>query len=62
MKLNRRDPLVITGAFVLLLLLLMISVLGRMVLFLRFVSGLLVLSVLLFAGIAGLRLYLRNQR
>ncbi len=62
MKLSRRDPLVITGIIVVLLVLLLISVLGRMFLFLRFISGLLVLAIVLFACIAGARLYLRSDR
>lgn len=58
---KRRDPLVVTGLVILLLFLLMISVLGRMFIFLRFVSTLLVVALLLFAAIAGVRLYLRDQ-
>lgn len=57
---NRRDPLFVAGVIVLLLFLLLVSVLGRMFLFLRFVSMLLLLSSLVFIGIAGYRYYYRK--
>jgi hypothetical protein len=60
MSFNRRDPLFVTGIAILLLFLLMISVLGRMFLFLRFVSTLLIVAVLVFAGIVGYRYYVKG--
>jgi len=61
MKLDRRDPLVVTGAAILVLFLLMISVLGRMFVFLRAVSLLLLVAVAIFAALAGARYYLRDR-
>lgn len=58
---HRRDPLVVTGVIVLLLFLLLISVLARMFIFLRFISLLLLLGLLVFGGIAGYRYYLKDQ-
>ena len=58
---SRKDPLVITGVIVLLLFLLLISVLARMFLFLRFLSFLLILGLLVFGGIAGYRYYLKGE-
>ena len=60
MNFGRRDPLMVTGVIILLLFLLMVSVLGRMFVFLRFISVLLLLAVAVFAGIAGYRYYSRN--
>ena len=60
MNLNRRDPLFVTGVILLMLFLLMISVLGRMFLFLRFVSTLVVVVALIFAGIIGYRYYSKD--
>jgi hypothetical protein len=60
MNFNRRDPLIVTGVFMLLLFLLMISVLGRMFVFLRFVSTLLIVTVLIFVGIIGYRYYYKD--
>ncbi len=58
---NRKDPLIVTAVVILLLFLLLVSVLGRMFLFLRFVSTLLLVAVLVLAGIAGYRFYLKDQ-
>jgi hypothetical protein len=58
---TRRDPLLVTGIVILLLFLLLISVLARMFLFLRLVSLLLLLGVLVFGGIAGYRYYMKDQ-
>ena len=60
MNFNRRDPLIVTGVAILLLFLLMISVLGRMFVFLRFISLMLIVAVLIFAGIIGYRYYYRD--
>mgnify|MGYP001409920546 FL=1 len=61
MKVNRRDPLFVTGAIIALLFLLLVSVLGRMFVFLRVITTLLLLAVVLFAVIAGARVYFRGQ-
>ncbi|HEU0167935.1 MAG TPA: hypothetical protein VFS62_09180 [Chloroflexota bacterium] len=58
----KRDPLVVSGAAVLVLFLLMLSVLGRMFVFLRVISVLLLLAVLVFAALLGARVYLRDER
>ncbi|HLY66939.1 MAG TPA: hypothetical protein VKU60_15495 [Chloroflexota bacterium] len=58
---SRRDPLLVAGVVVLLLLLLLVSVLGRMFVFLRFVSTLLLVAVAVFAIIAGYRLHSRGE-
>jgi hypothetical protein len=58
---GRRDPLVVTGVVILLLFLLMVSVLGRMFLFLRFISLMLLVAVVVFAGIVGYRFYYRDR-
>jgi hypothetical protein len=60
-RVTRRDPLLVTGIVILLLFLLLISVLARMFLFLRLVSLLLLLGVLVFGGIAGYRYYMKDQ-
>jgi len=57
MKLDRRDPLLVTGVVVLLLFLLLVSVLGRMFLFLRLVSTLLLVGLLVLGAIIGYRFY-----
>ena len=57
MKPDRRDPLLVTGVVVLLLFLLLVSVLGRMFLFLRLISTLLLVGLLVLAAIIGYRLY-----
>jgi hypothetical protein len=57
---NRRDPLIVTGFIILALFLLLVAVLGRMFLFLRFISLALLVAVLVFAGIAGYRFYSRD--
>ena len=57
MKLDRRDPVLVAGAIVVLLFLLLVSVLGRMFLFLRFVSTLLLLGLLVLGGLIGYRFY-----
>jgi hypothetical protein len=62
MNFNRRDPLIVTGVVILLLFLLLVSVLGRMFLFLRFISLLLLVGVLVFAGIVGYRFYYKDGR
>ncbi|HLQ31516.1 MAG TPA: hypothetical protein VK457_02415 [Chloroflexota bacterium] len=62
MNFNRRDPLIVTGVVILLLFLLLVSVLGRMFLFLRFISLLLLVGVLVFAGIVGYRFYSKDGR
>lgn len=46
----------------LLLFLLMVSVLGRMFIFLRFISLLLLLALLVFAAIAGYRFYVQRDQ
>ena len=56
-KLDRRDPVLVAGVIVLLLFLLLVSVLGRMFLFLRFVSTLLLLGLLVLGGLIGYRFY-----
>ena len=61
MKGSRRDPLFVTGAVIALLFLLLVSVLGRMFVFLRVITTLLLLAVILFAVIAGARVYFRDQ-
>ena len=58
---NRRDPLVVMGFVVVALLLLMMSVLGRMFLFLRFVSVLLLVGLLVLGLIIGYRFYYKRQ-
>ena len=58
----KRDPLVVSGAAVLILFLLMLSVLGRMFVFLRFISVLLLVAVTVFAALLGARFYLRDDR
>ncbi|HLG72062.1 MAG TPA: hypothetical protein VK009_16710 [Chloroflexota bacterium] len=60
MNLNRRDPLLVTGGVILLLFMLMVSVLGRMFLFLRFISLLLLVAIVVFAGIIGYRYYSKD--
>ena len=57
MKLDRRDPVLVAGVIVLLLFLLMVSVLGRMFLFLRFISTLLLLGLLVLGGLIAYRFY-----
>ena len=57
MKLDRRDPLVVSGVLVLLLFLLLVSVLGRMLLFLRFVSVLLLFALLALGAVVAYRVY-----
>ncbi|HVA24869.1 MAG TPA: hypothetical protein VMW62_10800 [Chloroflexota bacterium] len=57
MKLDRRDPLLVTGVIVLLLFVLLVSVLGRMFLFLRLISTLLLLGLLALGAIIGYRFY-----
>ena len=57
---SRRDPLVVAGVIILLLFVLLLSVLGRMLVFLRFISTLLLLAGLVFAGIIGYRLYYKD--
>ncbi|MDE3074406.1 MAG: hypothetical protein KGJ86_03170 [Chloroflexota bacterium] len=58
---SRRDPLVVSALVVVLLFLLLISVLGRMFVFLRFISFLLLLAVLVFAGLAAFRFYFKTR-
>ena len=60
MSFNRRDPLIVTGVIILALFLLLVAVLGRMFLFLRFISLALLLAVLVFAGIAGYHFYYKD--
>ncbi|HEY8693166.1 MAG TPA: hypothetical protein VIR57_10540 [Chloroflexota bacterium] len=57
MKPDRRDPLLVTGVVVLLLFLLLVSVLGRMFLFLRLISTLLLVGLLVLGAIIGYRFY-----
>jgi len=57
----KRDPLVVSGVVVVSLLLLLLSVLGRMFVFLRFISIALLLGVLVFAALLGARLYVRDN-
>ena len=57
MKPDRRDPLLVTSVVVLLLLLLLVSVLGRMFLFLRLISTLLLVGLLVLGAIIGYRFY-----
>ena len=57
MKLDRRDPLLVTGVIVVLLFVLLVSVLGRMLLFLRFISTLLLVGLLVLGAIVGWRFY-----
>ena len=61
MKLDRRDPVLVTGVIILLLFVLLVSVLGRMFLFLRFVSTLLLLGLLVLGGLIGYRLYYKKD-
>jgi hypothetical protein len=61
-KLNRRDPLLVSGVFVLLLFVLMVSVLARMFVFLRFISALLLIAILVFGGIVGYRFYVQRDQ
>lgn len=56
-KLDRRDPLLVTGVIVLLLFLLLVSVLGRMFLFLRLISTLLLVGLVVLGALIGYRLY-----
>lgn len=58
---NRRDPLLVTGGIIVLLFLLMVSVLGRMFVFLRFISLLLLVAIVVFAGIIGYRYYSKDS-
>ena len=57
MKPDRRDPLLVTSVVVLLLFLLLVSVLGRMFLFLRLISTLLLVGLLVLGAIIGYRFY-----
>lgn len=57
MRRDRRDPLLVTGVIVLLLFLLLISVLGRMFVFLRLISTLLLVGLLVLGAIIGYRVY-----
>ncbi|MFI5266458.1 MAG: hypothetical protein ACHQ7M_03680, partial [Chloroflexota bacterium] len=57
MKLDRRDPLLVTGVIVLLLFLMLVSVLGRMFIFLRLISTLLLVGLLVLGAIIGYRFY-----
>lgn len=57
MKLDRRDPVLVAGVIVLLLFLLLVSVLGRMFLFLRFISTLLLIGLLVLGALIGYRFY-----
>ena len=50
-----------SGVIVLLLFLLMVSVLGRMFIFLRFITLLLLIALVVFGAIVGIRLYFRND-
>jgi energy-coupling factor transporter transmembrane protein EcfT len=59
---SRRDPLLVTGVVILLLFLMLVAVLGRMFLFLRFISLLLLVAILIFAGIVGYRFYYKGNR
>ena len=54
---NRRDPLFISGLIVILLLILTVSVIGRMFVFVRLMSTLLLLATLVFSGIVAFRVY-----
>jgi hypothetical protein len=56
-KVDRRDPLVVTGAIVALLFLFLVSMLGRMFLFLRLISTLLLIGLLVLGAIIGYRFY-----
>ncbi len=58
----KRDPVLVTGAVILLLFLLLISVLGRMFLFLRFISSLLLLGLLVLGGLIGYRFYYNKDQ
>ena len=60
MKAGRRDPLLVSGAVVVLLFVLMVSVLGRMFLFLRLISTLLLLALLVLGAIIGYRFYVKD--
>jgi hypothetical protein len=63
MKLDRRDPLLVTGGLVLLLFLLMLSVLGRMFIFLRLITTLLLVGLLAMGAIIAYRFYYnRDER
>ncbi|HEX6512710.1 MAG TPA: hypothetical protein VF157_10450 [Chloroflexota bacterium] len=59
---SRRDPLLVTGLIILALFLVLLSVLGRMFVFLRFISTLLLLAGLVFAGIVGYRFYYKDGK
>ena len=61
MKAGRRDPLLVSGAVVVLLFVLMVSVLGRMFLFLRLISTLLLLALLVLGAIIGYRFYFKDE-
>lgn len=61
MKSKRRDPLFTLGILIVLLLGFMVSVLARMFVFLRFVSALLLLCVLVFAAVICFRVYVRDR-
>jgi hypothetical protein len=56
-KVDRRDPLLVTGAIVALLFLFLVSMLGRMFLFLRLISTLLLIGLLVLGAIIGYRFY-----
>jgi hypothetical protein len=56
-KADRRDPLLVTGAIVALLFLFLVSMLGRMFLFLRLISTLLLIGLLVLGAIIGYRFY-----
>ncbi len=58
---SRRDPLIVTGVVILLLFLMLVAVLGRMFVFLRFISLLLFVAVLVFAAIVGYRFYYKRD-
>ncbi len=59
--LNRRDPLFISGLVVVLLFVLMLSVTFRALLFMRFMSMLLLVATLIFAGIIAFRVYFKGK-
>ena len=61
MKSKRRDPLFSLGLLIALLFGLMVLVLARMVVFLRFVSTLLLLCVLVFAAVVCFRVYVKDR-
>lgn len=54
--------MLVTGVIILMLFLLLLSVLGRMFIFLRFISGLLLLAGLVFAALVGYRMYYKDGR